>query len=131
MNGFYGFWDVIGTVFWVFAFVVYLIAVFAVIGDLFRDESLNGWWKALWVLALVFLPFITVLVYLVARGSGMRKRAEQAANDAQKATADYVRSLGVAHSPADEIAKSKALLDEGTITAEEYEKLRARALQWT
>ncbi|MBU4556970.1 MAG: PLDc N-terminal domain-containing protein, partial [Actinobacteria bacterium] len=64
-------WSVIWSFFWVFAFIAYLIALFAVIGDLFRDHRLNGWWKALWIVLLVFVPFLTVLVYLVARGPGM------------------------------------------------------------
>jgi len=131
MNFYYGFWDFIWTLFWIFAFVAYLVAVFAVIADLFRDESMKGWAKALWVVALVFVPFITALVYLVARGKGMRERAQKAAEEERRASAAYIRSLGGIHSPADEITKSKALYDNGTITAEEYEKLRARALQFS
>ena len=125
----FGFWDVIGTMFWVFVFVTYIFAVFAVIADLFRDDKLNGWWKALWVVGLVFIPFLTVLVYLIARGKGMRERADRAVQESQRMAAEYIRTVAGSHSPADEIAKSKALFDEGTITAEEYEKLRARALQ--
>lgn len=120
-------WSVIWSFFWIFAFIAYLIALFAVIGDLFRDHKLNGWWKALWIVFLVFIPFLTVLVYLIARGPGMRERAEREASQAQEATERYIRTVAH-HSPADEITKAKVLLDAGTITAQEFETIKAHAL---
>lgn len=121
-------WNVIWTFFWIFAFIAYLFALFAVIGDLFRDRKLNGWWKALWIIFLVFLPFLTVLVYLIARGRGMAERSQKEVKQAQSATDDYIRSVAAAPSAADEIAKAKALLDAGTITQDEYNTLKAKAL---
>ncbi|WP_400997541.1 SHOCT domain-containing protein [Agromyces sp. GXQ0307] len=122
-------WSFIWIFFWSFAFIAYLFALFAIIGDLFRDHELNGWWKAVWILFLIFLPFLTALVYLIARGNGMAQRSAKAASDAQAATDAYIRqTAGGSASPSDEIAKAKALLDAGTISAQEYEAIKAKAL---
>ncbi|WP_025158186.1 SHOCT domain-containing protein [Leifsonia aquatica] len=120
-------WNVIWLIFVAFAFISYLFALFAVIGDLFRDHKLNGWWKALWVLFLVFLPFLTVLVYLIARGRGMAERGAVSAKAAQEQTDSYIRSVALS-SPVDEIARAKGLLDSGAITPAEFEALKAKAL---
>lgn len=127
-QGFWGsFWDIIWWFLWAFVFVAYLFVLFAIISDLFRDHKLNGWWKALWIVLLIFFPFITALVYLIARGRGMAERGAAQARDMQRAQDQYIRSVAAA-SPADEIAKAKALLDAGTITEAEYDALKARAL---
>ncbi|WP_223693933.1 SHOCT domain-containing protein [Leifsonia poae] len=121
------FWNVIWLIFWAFAFIAYLFALFAVIGDLFRDRKLNGWWKALWIIFLIFLPFLTVLVYLIARGRGMAERQVKEVTQAQSQADDYIRQVA-STSPADDIAKAKALLDQGVITAGEFDALKAKAL---
>jgi len=121
------FWNVIWVIFWSFAFVAYLFALFAVIADLFRDHKLNGWWKALWIIFLVFVPFLTVLVYLIGRGRGMAERSAREQRQAQHATDQYIKQVAGA-SPADEIAKAKALLDAGTISQAEYDSLKAKIL---
>ncbi|MFP3464664.1 SHOCT domain-containing protein [Leifsonia sp. SIMBA_070] len=121
------FWSVIWLFFWSFAFVAYLFALFAIISDLFRDHKLNGWWKALWIIFLIFVPFLTALVYLIARGPGMAERNQREARQVQSATDDYIRQVA-ASSPADEIAKAKSLLDSGAITPEEFAHLKAHAL---
>lgn len=122
------FWSIVWFFFWSFAFISYLFALFAVVSDLFRDHTLGGWWKALWLVCLVFVPFLTVLVYLVARGRGMAERSQRGAAQAQRAADDYIRTVA-GSSPADEISKAKALLDSGTITPDEYERLKGAALQ--
>ncbi|MFB2597610.1 SHOCT domain-containing protein [Herbiconiux sp. P17] len=122
------FWDIIGWFLWAFVFIAYLMALFAIIGDLFRDHKLNGWWKALWILFLVFVPFLTALVYLIARGRGMAERQNKEVKQAQTAADDYIRNVA-GSSASDEIAKAKALLDAGTITQDEYNLLKAKALQ--
>ncbi|MEI5583476.1 MULTISPECIES: SHOCT domain-containing protein [unclassified Agromyces] len=122
------FWNFVWIFFWSFAFIAYLFALFAIIGDLFRDHELSGWLKAVWIIFLVFLPFLTALVYLIARGDGMARRSAKQASEMQAATDQYIRQTAGAHSPADEIAKAKALLDAGTITPQEYEALKTRAL---
>ena len=68
------FWSAFLYIFWIFAFVAFLMVLFTVLVDLFRDHGLNGWWKALWVIFLVFFPVLGVLVYLIARGRGMAER---------------------------------------------------------
>lgn len=121
-------WNIIWFFFWTFAFVAYLFALFTVIADLFRDRALSGWWKAVWVLFLIFVPFLTVLIYLIARGKGMAERSVKEARQAQVATDQYIRSVAQS-SPTDEIAKAKALFDAGTIDEAEYAALKQRALQ--
>ncbi|MCD2441058.1 SHOCT domain-containing protein [Agromyces sp. SYSU K20354] len=123
------FWDVIWWFLWIFAFTAYLFALFAIIGDLFRDHKLNGWWKAVWILFLIFVPFLTALVYLIARGNSMAERSQKEAKQYQAATEQYIRqTAGTSASPSDEIAKAKALLDSGTISQAEYEQLKTKAL---
>jgi len=124
------FWSNLGSILLyaltIIIFVTYLFAIFAIIGDLFRDRSLSGGWKGLWIVCLILLPFLGALVYLIARGNGMARRAEAEAKQAKAANDEYIRS--VAASPADEIAKAKALLDAGTISAEDFANLKAKAL---
>lgn len=121
------FWDIIWWFVLAFAFISYLYALFAVIGDLFRDRKMNGWWKALWIIFLIFVPFLTVLVYLIMRGNGMAERYSSQLQSAKEATDSYIQQIA-ASSPSDEITKAKALLDAGSITADEYAQLKARAL---
>ena len=130
-QGFWGsFWDIIWWFLWIFFFMAYLFALFAVIGDLFRDHTLNGWWKAVWIIFLIFVPFLTLLVYLIARGNGMARRSAKQAAEMQSAQDAYIKSVAGSGSAsaADEIAKAKGLLDAGTITQAEYDALKARAL---
>jgi hypothetical protein len=110
-------------------FIAYLMILFSIIGDLMRDHKLNGWWKAVWVIFLVFLPFLTALVYLIARGRGMAERQRAAMEAAQAQSNAYIRTVaGTASSPADDIVKAKALLDSGTITQAEFDALKAKSL---
>ncbi|KRA23771.1 hypothetical protein ASD65_04530 [Microbacterium sp. Root61] len=131
-QGFWGsFWDIIWWFLWIFVFVTYLFVLFAIIGDLFRDHKLNGWWKAVWIIFLLFLPFLTALVYLIARGRGMAERSQAQAKQLEAAQAAYIQSVAngaAGGSPADEIAKAKGLLDSGTITQAEYDAIKAKAL---
>ena len=127
MNFWTSFWDIIWWFVWAFAFIAYLFALFAIIGDLFRDRKLNGWWKAVWILFLIFVPFLTALVYLIARGNGMAERSAAEAQQVRNATDSYIQQVA-GSSPAEEIAKAKALLDSGAITAEDFAQLKAKAL---
>ncbi|MFF1571203.1 PLDc N-terminal domain-containing protein [Leifsonia sp. NPDC058292] len=122
------FWNIIWLMFWAFALISYLFALFAIIGDLFRDRELNGWWKALWIIFLIFLPFLTALVYLIARGRGMAERQSRDVQQAQQQADDYIRQTAASSSPADDIAKAKQLLDQGVISAGEFDALKAKAL---
>lgn len=125
------FWDLlylIGSSF-LFGFLViaYVLILFHVIVDLFRDRQLAGGWKVLWLIGLVFIPMLTALVYILARGNGMADRQLAAAQHAKSETDAYIRSLG-GKSPAEQIADAKALLDAGTINQAEFDQLKAKAL---
>ena len=121
------FWSVLAWFFWVYVLLAYLFALFVVIGDIFRDDELNGWLKALWLIFLVFLPIITVLVYVIARGRQMAARSERSAARTREATDTYIRNVA-GTSSADEIAKAQALLDSGAITQQEFATLKEKAL---
>lgn len=123
----HGFWNILWILFWSFAFVAYLMALFSIVGDLFRDHKLNGWFKAIWIIFLIFVPFLTALVYLIARGRGMAERQQAAVQQAQEQADSYIKSVA-STSPSDDIAKAKALLDAGTITQPEFDALKAKAL---
>jgi hypothetical protein len=123
-----GFWDFFWFLVWIFLFMAYLIVLFQILTDLFRDRELSGWWKAIWVFFLIFVPMITALIYLIARGRGMAHRNIAAAQDARSATDEYIKSVASPASPADQIASAKKLLDDGTITPEEFSALKAKAL---
>ena len=121
------FWQVIWLFFCGFVLIAYLMALFSIVADLFRDHTLSGGWKAVWIIFLVFFPFVTALVYVIARGGGMAERSQRDMRQAQAATDNYIREVA-GSSPADEIAKAKTLLDAGTISAEEFAHLKSQAL---
>lgn len=122
-------WSWVAWFFWVFVFIAYLMVLFSIIGDIFRDDGLNGWLKALWIIFIVFVPFLTALVYLIARGTGMQKRSYEQAMRVREQQDSYIRATaGSAASATDEIAKAKALLDAGTITHGEFEAIKAKSL---
>lgn len=121
------FWDIIWFIIVSFAFVAYLMILFNIVTDLFRDKSVSGGMKALWMLGLVFLPFLVAVIYLIVRGKGMAERQSQAVQDVRAAQDDYIRSVA-GSSPAEEIAKAQQLLDAGTITQDEFAALKAKAM---
>ncbi|WP_241976689.1 MULTISPECIES: SHOCT domain-containing protein [unclassified Cryobacterium] len=109
--------------------VSYFFALFGVIVDLFRDRQLGGWAKAAWLLALFFVPFLTVLIYVIARGEGMAERSSKESKEYQAQTDQYIRSVArTSAGPAKEISRAKALLDAGTITPAEFDALKSQAL---
>ncbi|SDO90966.1 Phospholipase_D-nuclease N-terminal [Arthrobacter sp. ok909] len=121
------FWDIFWWFFTALVFFAYLFALFAVIGDIFRDQKLSGWWKAVWIFFLIFFPFLSLLVYLAARGEGMALRSLERARKDQAEANEYIRQAAAA-SPSDEIAKAKVLLDAGTITAAEFEQIKRKVV---
>ena len=113
---------------WSFFLVCYLMVLFQIIGDLFRDKDLSGWWKALWIIFLIIFPFLAAVIYLIARGRGMAERQAGAVQSAQAATDRYIQSVASRDNPADQIASAKTLLDNGTISQDEFDKLKQKAL---
>jgi hypothetical protein len=122
------FWDFFWLLIWTYLFVAYLMLLFQIIADVFRDRDLGGFAKALWMIALIVVPLLSALIYLIARGRGMAERQAGAVRQAQAETEQYIQSVASAPSSADQIASAKALLDDGTITQTEYERLKVKAL---
>ena len=121
------FGDLLLVVLEIFFFVVWIWILIVILSDLFRDHELSGWAKAAWVLFLVFIPFLTALIYLIARGSGMRDRTIKAQAEAKQHFDSYVREQ--AHvSPADELHKLNELKEKGALSAEEFDKAKAKLL---
>ena len=121
------FWDLMWLMFSAFMFIAYLTVLFQIVVDLFRDSEMGGFIKALWLIGLIGLPFLTALVYVVARGGGMARRQQAAFQKSQGEAESYIRQVA-GKSPADQIADAKRLLDAGTISADEFARLKAKAL---
>lgn len=111
----------------IFIFVAYIMVMFHIIVDLFRDTELGGGAKAIWIVALLFLPIVTALVYLLMRGRGMADRQKAFVQRVRDQREEYIRDVAGA-APADQIARAKALLADGTITQDEFQRLKAKAL---
>ncbi|HTU15506.1 MAG TPA: SHOCT domain-containing protein [Solirubrobacterales bacterium] len=119
--------DALLTTLAIFFFVIWIWIVITILMDIFRDHEMSGWAKAVWVLFLIFIPFLTALVYLVVRGSGMRERAIKEQADAKKHFDEYVRETA-AVSPVDELHKLDQLKQSGGVTEEEYNKMKAKII---
>ncbi len=111
----------------VFLFAAWLMILFVIISDLFRDHQMSGWGKAAWVIFLIFVPFLAALIYLIARGDGMRERALEAQHAQQKQVDAYIRqTAGSGDSAADELTKLAKLHDENKLSDEEFERAKAK-----
>lgn len=122
------FWQFFWLMVWGFFFILYLMVLFQIIIDIFRDNSINGWVKAIWLVALFIVPVITALVYIIARGKGMNERELSAVQQSKAATDSYIRSVASTTDPATQIANAKSLLDSGAISQAEFDQLKAKAL---
>ncbi|KXX55300.1 SHOCT domain-containing protein [Rhodococcus sp. LB1] len=124
-----GFWEFFWFLFVFYLFVAYLRVLFAIITDLFRDHQMSGWLKALWLLFLFLIPFLSALIYLIVRNEGMTKRSAAAFGQVKQAQDTYIQDVaGTGKSPAQQIAHAKALLDSGAITPQEFETIKTTAL---
>jgi uncharacterized membrane protein YcjF (UPF0283 family) len=122
----YPFLEVLWTLIIFFAWVTYIWIVITVLVDLFRRDDIGGWGKAGWVVFVIVLPFLGVLIYLIAQHDGMRERGEKQLQAQRAAFDQHVREA--AGGSATEIAKAKELLDSGAITKSEFEAIKAKAL---
>jgi hypothetical protein len=122
------FWDVVWFILISFAFVAYLMMLFSILTDLFRDRDTSGVAKAIWLVALLFLPFLSALVYVIVRGRGMAERSASTYQAAQRQQEAYIKEVAGSAAPADQIARARAMLDEGTISQAEFDTLKAKAL---
>ncbi len=121
------FWDIVWFIAISFLFFAWLMVLFSILSDLFRDKETNGFVKAIWVFALIFIPFLTALIYLIVRGHGMAERNAAAATEMKQAQDAYIREAA-GSSPADQIARAKELLDSGAISQAEFDSIKAKAL---
>ncbi len=111
----------------IFFFVMYLMILFSVVVDLFRNHQMSGIVKAIWIIFLIFIPLISLLVYVIVYGRGMATRQQEAVVAAQKEQAAYIQQVA-GTSAADQIAQAQQLLQSGAISQEEFDKLKAKAL---
>ena len=120
--------EALWTVFAIFMFVIWFWLLIAIFSDLFRDHETSGWAKAGWTIAILVFPFIGILVYLIVRGGGMAQRQIDAQQAAQADFDSYVKQTAGSGDSASQIADAKKLLDDGTISQEEFDTLKAKAL---
>jgi hypothetical protein len=114
-----------------FAWVIWFWLLITVFGDVFRRRDISGWGKAAWIIFVIVLPYLGVLVYLIAQHDGMAERNVKQVQQSKEQMDDYVRSVSAASDPAEQIAKGKKLLDEGAITPAEFDALKQKALAQT
>ena len=119
--------DYFGLLLWMFLFFVYLMLLFNILTDLFRDSDTSGAGKAAWIIVLIVLPFVGVLAYVIARGSAMAERRNGSTRPSARDDA-YVPTAPSVPAPAAQIASAKAMLDAGAINQSEFETLKQRAL---
>jgi hypothetical protein len=112
---------------WAFVFIAYLMVLFSIVGDLFRDHKMSGWAKAAWIFFLIIGFWITALIYLIVRGGGMAQRQQAAMQEAQSQADAYIKQVA-GNSHADEIAKAQALKDSGALTAAEFTALKKKII---
>jgi ABC-type multidrug transport system fused ATPase/permease subunit len=118
------FWTIVMIFLWVIWFWV-LITIFI---DIFRSDDLSGWAKTLWFVFVLILPLVGVLVYLIARGGTMQERSARQAQQQQEQVRSYIQEAAGSPSSADQLAKLADLRDRGVITAEEFDREKAKIL---
>jgi magnesium-transporting ATPase (P-type) len=111
-----------------FLFFAWFMCLFWVLGDIFRSKDLGGGGKTLWIIFVIIIPWLGILVYVIARGKGMQERQLEQAKEMQAAQADYIKSVAGSTSATDQIASAKGLLDSGAITQAEFDQMKAKAL---
>jgi hypothetical protein len=124
-------WEALVSIFWFFLLVAWFWLLITIVTDIFRDRTLSGWGKGLWCLFVVLLPWLGVLVYLIARGPSMHERAIEHAQQNERDFRQYVRDAAQPTGVADELGKLADLRDRGAITDTDYEAAKARLLSTT
>jgi general stress protein CsbA len=125
----YPFLNIFWTMIIFFCWVAWIWTIVLIFGDLFSRHDKSGWYKALWMVLLIILPFLGAFIYLIANGQGMSQRSADRARSQQTQFDDYVQSVAKSsNGSATEIAKAKELLDSGAITQSEFDSLKAKAL---
>ena len=124
----YPFLSVMWTLIVIFAWIIWFWLLITVFADLFRRHDISGWVKALWIIFVIILPFLGVLVYLIAESHGMADRNQKQAQAAQSQFDDYVKTVAAQSDPTEQITKAKGLLDSGAISQAEFDSIKAKAL---
>jgi hypothetical protein len=126
----FGTGQLLWSMLWFFLFVIWIWMLFVVFGDIFRSRDLSGWGKALWTIFVIVLPYLGVLVYLIARGPKMGEHAMQEAQERDAALRTYVQSVAssTGQGTADEISRLAELRDNGVINEAEFQQAKAKAL---
>lgn len=120
--------NVFWTIMWVFLWLLWLMLLFRVIGDIFHDSDLGGWAKAAWTFLVIIIPYVGVLIYLIARGRGMAERQQLKLERNQERMRAYVRETAAAPTSADELSKLADLKEHGHITDEEFQQAKTKIL---
>jgi Short C-terminal domain/Phospholipase_D-nuclease N-terminal len=123
------FWDAIGAIFWFMLLVAWFWLIIAIVTDIFRDRDLSGWGKGLWCLFVILLPWLGILVYLIARGSTMHERSLEHAQRSDRKFRAYVQDVAKpSGGVADELAKLADLRDREVISAADFEAAKSKLL---
>ena len=121
-----------GQILWslliIFFMVMYFMILFSVIIDIFRRHDMGGGMKAVWIILLLFIPFLSLIIYVIIYGQAMGQRRAAAMEQSLEDQQQYIRSVAKSASPAEQIAEAQRLLDAGSITREEFDRLKAKAL---
>ncbi|HWG09520.1 MAG TPA: SHOCT domain-containing protein [Solirubrobacteraceae bacterium] len=120
--------EVFWTVLIFFGFVIWLVILFNVFGDIFRRHDISGFVKVVWIVVIVVLPYLGVFIYLIAEHTGIAQRSAEQQQQAQAQVDQYVQSVAAKTDPAEQIAKAKQLLDAGTISQAEFDQIKQKAL---
>ena len=121
-------WDVFLSMLWFFLFFMWIMLVINVFMDIIRSKDMGGWGKSLWTIFIIFMPFLGVFVYLIARGGSMAERQVKQAADQEAQFRSYVQEAASSATPAEQLATLADLHDRGKISDEEYAALKAKAL---
>ncbi len=111
----------------IFFMIMYFMILFSVVIDLFRNHQMGGFAKALWIIFLIFVPLISLLIYVIVYGKSMAQRQQSAVVEAQQEQDAYIKQVA-GTSPAEQIAQAQQLLNSGAISQAEFDKLKAKAL---
>lgn len=129
MDNDFGLWEVIVSMFWFMLLIAWIWLIIAILADIFRDKELSGGWKALWVVFLIFLPWLGALIYLIARGGSMHERSAQQAQRNEEQFRSYVQQAAASGpSTAEELKKLADLKAAGTISEADFEAAKAKIL---
>ena len=120
--------QVLYDIFWFFLFFIEFWLTITIFIDLFRRHDIKGWLKAFWVFLIIFVPLVGIILYLIIYGDEMKVHAQQEAGEQDRALRDYIRQTARPYSPVDELSRLSDLKAKGTISDEEFDRLKAKII---